>query len=349
MPRQLTVVTGLVTIGIVSFGYERLVGEFYVGLFLGCVLATVVVYLASAEDEKVASAVVFGLMAAAALVTLVVRQFRVLGWPAAVAIDVAVVAVAGVAIWYMAFGRRRIADARLLRGAAARLGWRSRPVDAELLRRVRVLYPRARNRPRALHHAIEGTVDGVPVTLVTGRSVEQAWLFRLPFGLPPLEVIGPDGGRNNPAHPELDRALVTPAVYAAARAAQVVDCRVARDDMVVRFRAAADPDAVAGDAHRVAGVVSAMPLEAARPYAVDPATVADPAYWRQAAQLHRVRVRTAAIMAVAFGLIVLACGGWNVRIPGHEAGSYIMFGTGGGLIVFGALAWLVRGRAPATR
>jgi hypothetical protein len=145
VPRQLTVVAGLLTIGLVAFGYERLVGGLFVGLFLGCVLATVLVYLVAHADDKLASAIVFGLFAVAALVMVVVRQFRALGWPAALAIDVAVVAAGWAAIWYAAFGHRRIADARLLRRAAERLGWRSRPVDADLLRRVRVLFLRVRN------------------------------------------------------------------------------------------------------------------------------------------------------------------------------------------------------------
>jgi hypothetical protein len=154
-------------------------------------------------------------------------------------------------------------------------------------------------------------------------------------------------GRNNPAHRELDRALVTPAVYAAARSAEVVDSRVERDDVVARFRAAVDPDAIANHASQVAGVVGAMPLDAARPYAVDPASVADPAYWRQAAQMRRERVRIGAIMATVLALILLACGGWNVRVPGHETASYLMLGGAGAIMALAVLAWRVFGRGPA--
>src|SRR5205814_3701782 len=112
-----------------------------------------------------------------------------------------------------------------------------------------------------------GTVDGVALTFVTGRTVPQAWLARLPFGLPQV-AVGPrsrdgQGGAQmeaSSAEPALREVLLTPAVVDATAAADLISWRIERDDLVAVFGKAFEAQQIGHDAAHVAGLVRALPL-----------------------------------------------------------------------------------------
>jgi hypothetical protein len=345
---------GVFVAAMTGIALDRMFGAGMLGYCVGCLAAAVVVYLLNRDIAGVVAAALFALFAVVASVVAVVQQFHAIGWGTALVIDVPVAVAVAFALWFAVFGRHRRAAARLCRQAADGLGWRYRKPDAELLRRVRLAFPGVRDRVRTLYAASEGTFDGPVLTFVTGRTVPQAWLVRLPFALPRLVVRPGDrssGGASpvsvSGGEPELRATLLTPAVVDATLAGRLTGWGVERDDLVVVFDRVDGPQTVQRDAAHVASLVQALPLDALRPHAIDPDAVPDPKQW--AVQIENRRFAQRAVTGLAAGLAALvgSCGFYNVRIPSHAHGSVIMLWIGGGLLLLGALLWVAVPRQPS--
>lgn len=349
MPVKFLVVIGVFIAAMVSILLDRAFGGAgFVGIGVGCVAAAVVLVLIARNGNGPEAALVFGLLAVAAFAAAVVGQFRSLGWATALAIDVPVLAVIVLAVWYTAFGRHRLAAQRLCRRTAQAAGWRYRKPDADLLRRVRLAFPAVRNRLRTLHAAVDGVVDGVAVTFVTGRTVPQTWLIRLPFALPSAKAdraggVESDGGQ------AYRGALLTPAVADATGAGTATQWRIERDDLVVVFGPSAAPEALQRDAAQVARLAHALPLTDLRRYEINLATVPDPAEWTVRATNRRSNLRVSAGLAIALAVVLLVCGLTNVGTPSHRAASVVMLCVSSGLILFGVLTLFTVPRTTAAK
>ncbi len=345
---------GVFTAVLIAVTLDRLFGAGLSGVVIGCLVAAVVVLLLDRDVNGLAGAVVFGGGALAAVVALVVQQVHSLGWGKALAIDSAVVVLAAFALWFAIFGRHRMAAARLCRRAAQGLGWRYRKPDTDLLRRARLAFPTVPGRVRTLYAAADGTVDGFGLTFVTGRVAPQAWLARLPFGLP--QVLVRPGGRAPDGTPLVESmggdtafrdALLTPAVVGATVAGDVTMWRIERDDVVVVFRRADGSEAIQHHAAHVARLVRSLPLAELRAHAIDPDSVPDPKQWAERVENRRVGQRLAAGIGAGLAALVMCCGFYNVRIPSHARGSIIMLWIGGGLILLATLLWFAVPRDPS--
>jgi hypothetical protein len=347
---RLLALLGMVVAALSFAALQRLFGVGLVGLLIGCLVAAVVVVIVDRHENGPFVGAVYVLFAVAIFVAMIVNQFKALGWGYALAIDVPVVLLVVLSTWYVSFGRQRIAAARLARRSAEALGWRYRKPDADLLRRARLTFPTIRNRVRTLYCAVEGTLDGVPLTLVSGRAVPQAWLVRLPFALPQVTAHVADGRASigsSGGEPAYRRLLIAPAVVDAALAAGATEWRVERDDLVVVLRGAAGPDAVRRDAAQVARLVRALPLTDLHEYAIDPNTVPDPEQWTQRLRHRRHNQRMTAVVAAIVAVLLVVCGLSNVGTPSHTRGAVIMLWVSGGLGLLGALLWYAVPRVPA--
>jgi hypothetical protein len=344
--KEMNALIAVFIVAVVGIGFDRILGADtdYIGLFVGCVFAAVVTGIV-AEDGG-AFALLFGLFAVASLVAEVVRQFRTIGWAAASGIDLAVVLVAWVIGWYLLFERHRRAARRLLARTSPALAWQVRSPDRDVLRRVRQAYPEVRDRTRTLYATADTTVDGVPLTLVSGRRADQVWLSRLPVSLPQVMLRQPAQDVDLGVHPAAERALRTPEVAAMADGPHILDCRIERDDLVVRFPAAKDAAQLADDARTVAALARALPIDAARPYSVEPALLPDPLPQRaqRAKAARQANVRVTAGTTMIFAALAIICGGWNVSYPGHRTGSYVLIAVGLSAIGLAGLAWIAFGR-----
>ncbi len=261
---------GIFVAVLTGMALEWLFGAGLIGYTIGLLAAAVVVFLLGRDDVVgISAAVVFVLFAMVVFATAVVRQFRAVGLGTALAIDAPIVAVAAFALWFAFFGRPRWAAVRLCRRAAQSLGWRYRKPDADLLRRVRLAFPTVRDRVRTLYGAVEGSVDGIALTFVTGSTPAQLWLARLPFGLPRISVARPSREPHGAASvessggkPAFREALLMPTVVDAMVAGDVAGWRLERDDLVVVLHRANDSAAVGHGAARVASLVRAVPRRA---------------------------------------------------------------------------------------
>jgi hypothetical protein len=342
MGTRLLVLIGMITVAL-TIGALQSIGFFSV--VIGCLVAAVVTLLIDRNGNGPSVAITWVVLGVVAFVAVIVRQFRAMGWVTSLAIDLPVFALVVFAAWYLMAGRYSIAAARLGRGTARGLGWQYRKPDADLLRRVRLAFPKVPDRTGALWAAVDGNLDGVPMTFVGGRRTPQAWLVKLPFALPQITVRANDqelGGE-----PSYGQAMRTDAVARAMRETGVTEWRIERDDLVVVLPAAARADIVGRDAGRVATLARALPLTEVRGYAIDPRSLPDPRQWTEVQQARRHDRLMVAGVTVVLAVLVLTCGLVNVGQANHRALATVMLWVAGGMALLGALLWFSAPRIAA--
>ena len=335
MGTRLLVLIGMFTVAL-TIGALQSLGFFSV--VIGCLVAAGVTLLIDRNHNGPSVAVTWVVLSVAAFVAVIVRQFRAMGAFTSLAIDLPVFALLVLVAWYLTVGRYSIPAARLGRGAARSLGWRYRRPDADLLRRVRLAFPKVPNRRGALWSAVEGSADGVPMTFVGGRRTPQAWLVKLPFALPGI-TVRLDDREPRDGEGSYGEAMRTDTVARAMRETGVSEWRIERDDLVVVLPTAARPDVVGRDAARVATLARALPLTEVRGYAIDPASVPEPYQWTEVDQARRHNRLMVSGLTIVVALLVLTCGLVNVGEADHRAVATIMLWVAGGMAVLGVLLW----------
>jgi hypothetical protein len=164
---------------------------------------------------------------------------------------------------------------------ARRLGWRHRRADAELLDRVRGLFPEFGD----VYGVVDGQIDGVAFTMGTVRRAlrprGRVWLVRLPVALPRIQI------KRDPSQAELGKGMLAigdvgygyvssnvdaghiplaEQIVMALRTLGVAECRIRGRELALLVRGAGRLE---DEARLVPLAYRALPLEAARQAADD--------------------------------------------------------------------------------